>query len=141
MRLTSDDAKEMQDRVKAACAKGQNIVTPEVMPVPKGVRSVKQMNRTEAAYDLVLAARMRAGEVVWYEYEGITLKLAPDCRYTPDFAVMLADGTIEMHECKGFMREDALVKLKVAAENFPFPILLVKRKGAGWDIKRVGRDE
>ncbi|MGD0968655.1 MAG: hypothetical protein ABR949_10240 [Candidatus Aquilonibacter sp.] len=63
------------------------------------------------------------------------MKLAPDTRYTPDFAVMLADGSLEMHETKGFMREDALVKIKLAAELFPFRFFLVKRDRDGWDVK------
>ena len=69
----------------------------------------------------------------------ITLKLAHDCRYTSDFAVMLASGEIELHECKGFMREDASVKLKLAAELFPFPILVVRKVAGGWDVERIGR--
>lgn len=109
-------------------------------PVPRGAKAAKPMNRTEAAYELVLRAREQAGEIAWYAFEGITLKLAPDCRYTPDFAVMLAGGEIELHEVKGFMRDDAAVKLKLAAELFPFPIVVVRKRGAGWDVTRMRRD-
>jgi hypothetical protein len=100
------------------------------------------MNRTEAAYAQTLEARKQAGEVVWWEYEGITLKLADDTRYTPDFAVMLANGEMEMHETKGFLREDAWIKLKVAARQFPFRFWLVKKvkpsDGGGWKSEVVG---
>ena len=85
------------------------------------------MNKTEAAYAQKLELHKRAGEVLWYAFEGVTLKLADGCRYTPDFAVMLADGVIEMHE------------VKVAANKFPFRFVAVykqaKKDGGGWRIE------
>ena len=79
--------------------------------------------------------------MLWYRYEGITLKLAMDTRFTPDFIVMDKDGFLEVHEVKGFMRDDAHVKLKVAAEQFPFKFFLIrlipKKDGGGWDIKEL----
>jgi hypothetical protein len=105
-------------------------------------RAPGTMNRMEKAYSEVIIQRQRIGEVEWWAYEGITLKLAPDTRYTPDFAVMLADGSIEFHEVKGFMEDDAWVKLKVAAEKFPFRFVLVKalpkKAGGGFESKAVG---
>lgn len=93
-------------------------------------------NKTEAEYGRLLELRKRAGEIEWYAFEGITLKLADDTRYTPDFAVMLAGGVIEMHEIKGRWMEDAKVKIKVAAERFPFRFVAVyklnKKDGGGW---------
>jgi hypothetical protein len=95
------------------------------------------MNRTEAAYALVLEARKRAGELRGYWYEGVTLKLAHDCRLTVDFFVVLADSTAELHEVKGHMRGDADVKLRVAARLYPFPIRVVRRQGQGWSVTEV----
>ena len=51
---------------------------------------------------------------------------------------MLKDGTIELHEVKGskaLFRDDAKVKVKMAASLFPFRIKVVypRRKMAGWD--------
>ncbi len=44
-----------------------------------------------------------------------------------------------MHEVKGFMRDDAAVKLKVAAKMHPWwTFRLVKKSKKGWDIKLVG---
>lgn len=84
-----------------------------------------QMNRTEAAYATTL--------------EAATLKLADGCRYTPDFAVLRADGIMEMHEVKGYWTDDARVKVKVAAEKFPFVFKAVykqaKKDGGGWRIE------
>lgn len=44
------------------------------------------MNKTEAEFALMLEAQKRSGEILRYEYEGITLRWA-DMRYTPDFVV------------------------------------------------------
>lgn len=88
------------------------------------------INGTEKRYALMLEARRLAGEVKWYAYEGMTLSLAHRARYTPDFCVLLADGTLEFHECKGtFVREAALVRLKVAATMFPFRFILAQESG------------
>ncbi len=95
------------------------------------------MNKTEAAYARVLESRKLAGEVLWYEYEAITLKLAAGSRYTPDFAVMLADGLLELHEVKGRWTEAARVRIHVAAEKFPFRFLGIQKGGKleGWKFE------
>jgi hypothetical protein len=92
------------------------------------------MNKLETRYSLELERRVTAGEVVWWKYEAVTLKLAPDVRYTCDFFVMLADGSLEAHETKGFYRDDSRIKLHTAASLFPWRFWLVKEvKGGGWD--------
>jgi hypothetical protein len=95
------------------------------------------MNRAEQEYGTMLLARKMVGEIAWFKYEGVTLKLADDTRYTPDFFVMLADGTLEAHEVKGFFRDDAKVKLKVAAEQFPLRFILAQKSKDGWKISEV----
>ena len=62
--------------------------------------------------------------------QNITLKLADDCRYTPDFNAVDANGQIVFYECKGFFRDDAKVKIKVAARLFRWArfILVTKAK-------------
>lgn len=101
------------------------------------------MNKLESQYADELGAMGKAGKLVSWSFEAVTLKLAPDTRYTPDFMVVNAKDEIEFHEVKGFMEDDAWVKLKVAAERFPeFHFVLIRRitkkDGGGWDIKRVG---
>lgn len=99
-----------------------------------------KMNKTEERYFQHLDLRKLAGEVAEWWFEGLTLKLANDCRFTPDFLVQLADGTLELHETKGsHMRDDALVKLKVAAVKFPFTIWLCKWLKGQWVITEVER--
>lgn len=100
------------------------------------------MNKTEAEYAGMLEERRRRGEVAMWKYEAVTLKLADNTRYTPDFLVVLADGTLEFHETKGgFIREDGWLKLKVAAALFPFRFFLcqkaAKKDGGGWSIKGI----
>lgn len=77
-----------------------------------------QMNKTESAYCQHLELRKRAGEITWYRFEGIKLRLADNTFYTPDFAVMLVTGEMELHEVKGFWTDDARVKTKVAADQY-----------------------
>lgn len=94
------------------------------------------MNGTESAYAAHLERLRLAGEVVWFRFEGVKLRLADSTFYTPDFAVMADDGVMEMHEVKGFWTDDARVKIKVAADQYPFRFIalkaLPKSKGGGW---------
>lgn len=90
------------------------------------------MNKTEACYAAYLEQLKNAGEVIWYAFEGVRLRLAKQTTYTPDFIVMNADGTIECREVKGHWEDDARIKIKVAAEMFPFRFIAVKKDGSGW---------
>lgn len=91
-------------------------------------RTPGTMNGLESAFSLELTRRVNAGELLWWRFEGITLKLAPDTRLTPDFATQTPDGEIVLYETKGFMEDDAHVKLKVASATFPFRIIVVKKR-------------
>jgi hypothetical protein len=92
------------------------------------------MNKLETAY----SERLTAQGLPWF-YERVTFKLADDTRYTPDFLVLMPDNTMHFHETKGFMRDDANVKIKVAASMFPFfGFTLVTRKGGEWILKEIG---
>jgi len=94
------------------------------------------MNKSEQAYAAYLDAQKFAGFILWWKFEGVKLRLADNTFYTPDFAVMTADRGLELHEVKGFWRDDARVKIKVAADLYPFQFIAVtaraKRAGGGW---------
>lgn len=95
----------------------------------------QRMNKLEASYAQYLELMRHAGSVQWYAFEAIKLRLADNTYYTPDFAVIGGmGGRLFFHEVKGFWREDARVKIKVAAEMFPhFGFLAVTReKGGAW---------
>jgi len=94
-----------------------------------------KMNKTESAYAQQLELGKQLGSVQWYCFEGIKLRLADRTHYTPDFAVMPDDGVLELHEVKGFWRDDARIKIKVAAEMYPFRFVAVKRRGGGWEYE------
>jgi hypothetical protein len=91
------------------------------------------MNKTEAKYAGELELLKRAGVIQWFMFEGIKLRLADKTFYSPDFFVMLADGTLECKEVKGFWQDDARVKIKVAASMYPFKFTAVKIIRGSWE--------
>ncbi|MGF6764034.1 hypothetical protein P3T24_004365 [Paraburkholderia sp. GAS33] len=96
------------------------------------------MNKTEEAYAAHLDAQRSLGLVLWFRFEGLKLRLADSTFYDTDFVVLAANGQLEIHEVKGFMTDDANVKLKVAASQYPFVFRLVRKaKGGNWDIREV----
>ena len=110
-----------------------------------GRLKVGQMNKTEAAYNEVLKDMLLRGVISWYKFEGMKFRLADNTFYTPDFAVMLTSGEIEIHEVKGSMRifaDDAKVKIKVAADIYPFNFYVItpklKKDGGGFDQVKIG---
>lgn len=103
------------------------------------------MNALEEAYEReVLIPSLQAGEIVWYRFEAVKLRLADNTFLTVDFFVMTSAGELEAHETKGFMEEDANVKWKVTRGMFPFRFKLIRNKrvkvksreaGTGWDVE------
>jgi hypothetical protein len=99
------------------------------------------MNKTEALYAKHLELRKADGDVLWYRFEGVKLRLADKTFLTPDFAIMTRDGVIELHDCKGFMMDDANVKIKVAADQYPFRFFIIRKSKVGWNMIPVGREQ
>lgn len=97
------------------------------------------MNKTEADYALHLSQQQQAGRVLWFRFEGMKFRLADNTFYTPDFAVLASDGVLECHEVKGHWQDDARVKIKVAADQYPLRFLAVRRRpkrdGGGWEME------
>lgn len=111
---------------------------PDIAPAVVKTTRRRQMNKTEIKYAQVLEARKRTGEIIDYAYEAVTLKLADDVRFTPDFLVW-DERKIELHEVKGtLIREDARIKLRVAAAWFTcFTFRLCQFRNRSWTITRV----
>ena len=87
-----------------------------------------KLNKTERAWLEVIRGRSYREIFI----QSWTWKLGDNCRYTPDF-VVLDGGQLVAFETKGFMRDDALVKLKVAARMLRFVrFVVVKREGNQW---------
>lgn len=126
-----------------------NHLNPPAKPKGRGrFSNVKKnaagMNKTEASYALYLDALKQSGEIHDYWFEGLTLKLAPDTRLTMDFLIQKNDGHLELHDTKGsrfIYQDDAKVKVKLAAQMFPFEFFIVfprtQKMGGGWDIEPV----
>lgn len=93
---------------------------------------VRKMNKLESSYSAHLQALQATGEVLWYRFEPMRLRLANGAWFKPDFAVKLRDGSLEFHETKGHWREAARVRIKVAAELFPFRFVAVRKINGVW---------
>jgi hypothetical protein len=92
------------------------------------------MNSLEARYaDEVLEKAVEDGTANSWFFESVRLKLSQKTFYTPDFMVLMADGTVSFREVKGFLREDAAVKFKWAREAYPFfEFRMLGRKSGQW---------
>ena len=146
LRWTEDEHRRWGERLKVTTTgetviggKGVKLGARGALATPKRARGElreRKMNKTEAAYAQLLEARKRIGEISWYAFEAVKLRLADNTFYTPDFMLVARDGAIEIHEVKGHWRDDARVKIKVAAELFPFEFTAVTklpaRAGGGW---------
>jgi hypothetical protein len=108
-----------------------------------------RMNKTEAAYDEHLTQEKWAGLIIDFWFESVKLRLADQTFYTADFFVHHSNGLLEVHEVKGrkkatattpetaFVEDDAAVKIKVAAEQYPlFTFFLVFRSASGAWVRR-----
>ena len=96
-----------------------------------------QMNETEKLYASDLELQQAAGAILWWRFQGLKLRLADNTFYTPDFNVIARDAVMECHEIKSFWQDDARVKIKVAADLYPFRFRAFtkrsKKSGGGWE--------
>jgi hypothetical protein len=95
----------------------------------------QKLNKTERAFLSYLRAKYD-----WVGVQSLTLKLGDDCRYTPDFWTVHF-GRMTAWEVKGFWRDDAKAKIKIASRQFRmFDFCVVmKRKGVkgDWEVTEV----
>lgn len=137
-----------QDETPAAVPRSATVSKPKPTSIErmqaKGRLAKGVMNETEQRYATYLDQLRLAGDVLWWKFEPVKLLLAPQTTLTPDFMVMLADGALEMHDVKGakaIYTDDAKVKMKLAADTYPFVFRVVypvkKADGGGWDIELV----
>lgn len=112
--------------------KNRRLVMVRVQKGPDG------MNKTERAYAFDLELLRLAGDIQSYRFEPLKFVLGKGAVYTPDFEVVLADGLLEYHEVKGFWREAARVRIKVAARLFSDRrFIAVKKNGTSWDREEI----
>ena len=104
----------------------------------RGVRRKPgEMNRWERDYSEHLTGLKFAGDVLWFEFDALKLRLADKTFYTPDFFVMTAALELEVHEVKGHWEDDARVKIKVAASRFPFRFKAITRVKKEWVVEEL----
>lgn len=90
----------------------------------------EKLNKLEKAW-LAELRRLHPAERIGIQ--SLTLKLADQTRYTPDFWTIDPNGQLFFWETKGFMRDDAWAKLKVAARQFRWArFILVKKHKGSW---------
>lgn len=98
------------------------------------------MNKTEA--DFLAHLKATTPREIEIHREGLGMRIGNGCVYWPDF--ITSDAHFDMvcaYEIKGFMRDDAAVKIKAAAAKFrTFKFFLVfrdKSQASGWRIEEV----
>jgi len=127
-----EDMREAESAIKKCLITGTN---PRLRQ-----KRVAKLNKTEAAFLEWSKANYRIGDPVFYAQE-ITLQLANGLRYTPDFVMNRKVGYVAAFEVKGFMRDDAAAKLKMAASKYPwisfFLVTAEDRSLREWNIEEV----
>jgi len=144
MRLTDDEYNALiSRRTKAGLAEspvnGAHEATGQSRREQPIRQSRKQPNKTERRFELdYLLPWQHAGEIVGYQFEAITLRLANGVRYTPDYLTYGPKGT-RIYEVKGeYIYEDAKIKLKVAPSQFHFwEFYLAQWIKGEWFINKV----
>lgn len=107
---------------------------------PRIRQNSEGLNKTEQAFFEYLKAMYPHRFV---NAQALTLKIANGCRYTPDFSVAgFHDGApenVECYEVKGFMRDDAAVKIKVAATAYPWITFFLVTRGNfdSWNLQKI----
>ena len=100
------------------------------------------MNKTEAAWADQLELLKCASEIADWKFESIKFRLGDGAQptkrppfYKPDFLVVYWDH-FELHEVKGFFREAAKVRIKTAAELYPwFVWKVIRLKNGAWETE------
>ena len=135
--LTEEQVREHNARVRAG-RKGLPISSPIKLNQPsKSRHKTGRMNQTERLFAEGLEYQKRVGQIRRYWFESIRLRLADRTTYTPDFMVE-RDGSLIIYEVKGFWRDDARVKIKVAAEMYPcFQFYAVQKTKEGWKVESL----
>ncbi len=102
------------------------------LPPPEG-------NLLEQAFSLHLQSMLQTGEIQWWKYQPLRLRIGRNksgkaAYYKPDHGALTAEGEFILYEVKGFWREAARVRIRVAAELFPFfRFIAATRQDGAWE--------
>lgn len=106
-----------------------------------------RMNKTEAKRAAELELMKRSGLVRSWCFEGLRFLIADGEKkawFCPDFLVDYVEYGLVIEETKGFWREAARLRIKVAAERYPqfqwrALRLMPAKQGGGWEIENFPR--
>ena len=120
-----------------ACAllEKSRVNTPKEAMQALGRLKAGQMNKTEARYAAHLEMLKAAGEILWWAFEPANLRIGDNCFLKIDFMILRNTGALESHDVKGYFTDDALVKMRAAAEKFPWPIVSVQWVKGEWKYR------
>jgi hypothetical protein len=106
---------------------------PHALPGPVSDAFVDRFkNQWERDYASYLEQLRHLHQIEWWAYECINLRLADNTYYRPDFLVV-TENEIQIHEVKGRMRNEGLVKFKIAMNCYPFfRFKMVKKINGTW---------
>jgi hypothetical protein len=108
-----------------------------------------KMDATETRYARHLDELLQRGEILFWVREPISIMLARNSYYRPDFLVMQPDKSLEVHEVKGrggqnfhsrkwhHPHRDGYTKWKIAASKLPVVFMLVWPENGGWAMKKA----
>ena len=86
-----------------------------------------------------LKPRAKSGFFAGFDYEPLKLRIGRGAYYTPDFVVYPGQPSLYnlfIYEVKGFWREAARVRIKVAAERYPnFNFVAVTYSDGCWQFE------
>lgn len=135
LRLTEQDLADIQRRQSAWRAP-----TRAVEPRKErrdAVAPKRGMNAWEAEFASQLEARKAAGEITWWAFEPIRIRLASGAWYKPDFVTVDKHHRTEVYEVKGKWEEAARVRFKVAVEKLPYQFYIVRKHKGELRVTKV----
>jgi hypothetical protein len=141
MHLSLDEwSRMLPDETAPAQGKPTTAVTAPAIQSSRPRHESGTMNKLEARYAGHLEVLKHVHEITDYRFEPMKLRLAKSTFFDVDFLVVKwqdiegSNGTYaaELHEVKGHWEDDARVKMKVAAKEFPWWRFV----GVHWDKEK-----
>lgn len=98
------------------------------------------MNKLEARFATeVLELQRLGGQIQWWAYEPMNFRIGGTAFYRPDFVVVDGIGQVVAYETKGHWREAARVRIKIAADRYPWVrfvgVQLASGVRGGWSFE------
>lgn len=109
------------------------------MTIRARAQQIPGRTKLEREYSLYLEALKRAGEIIDWRHEPMSLRLGANTFYIPDFLVIQNNMEAEFHETKGRWRQHDRVKIKVAVAEHPYFKFkaIMKDPKEGWKVEEL----